>query len=1625
MATAQHTLSWKHLHDDPAALESVYFRWVTPGTSASPVTERAGRIFRRHLELATVRRPGSPSIRVYRPDDAGGLGPAIQIVNDDMPLLVDSVSSMLRRVGVTVTEIVHPVFDVLRDKSGLLRVISPGSGSLVPADGDHTVAESWIHLQLAAESAGPALDEAERRLPALLAAIRRIAADTPVMTRTMEAAAADLEVPATNAETTESAQLLRWLVDGRLTLLGYAYLREAETAAGTDDSDRSGVGAGSRVSEIDSYATTVDSAASASVELAGELGVLYPALAAGIVLPPLESDRPVLRVSNVSLESVLPGIGEGCLISVSDRHGGEHVFIGSFTVSGYHENVLDIPVISRRVAQVLEWAGSGLNSFSGQALLEMLQTYPRAELFTADARGLFESVSAVMDFGLRRQVRLSLRPDERTGAVYCLVYLPRDRYSNEVRSRMGEILRTEFDGVQLDYSARATESELAVVYFTVHRRPDAEPADVSERHRERVQELLLATTRTWSDLVIAEAAGVPDPGPELLKSYIGAFPATYRQEHGPARALADLRRLHHVPPGGIETLLYHNAGAPESEWRFALYVHGAAASLSRVLPILHSLGVEVVEERPYALTLPDGSQRWIYDFGLCVPEPPAALTDSRPGQGVRRHVEDAVTAMWFGRTEIDALNELVLRAGLRDRQISVLRAYAKYLQQAGFSYSFATVSRIMLAQPEIARAFVELFEARFDPDSAAPVAQDRAQAARARLRAGIEAMVSLDADRVLRAFQGLIEATLRTNYYVTDARGATREFLSLKFDPRQITELPKPRPRYEIFVYSPRVEGVHLRFGAVARGGLRWSDRLDDFRTEILGLVKAQAVKNAVIVPVGAKGGFVVKRPPADRAQHSAEAIACYRMFIAGLLDLTDNVDRVSGAVLPPARVRRHDGDDTYLVVAADKGTATFSDIANGVAADYGYWLGDAFASGGSVGYDHKAIAITARGAWESVKRHFAELDLDTAAQDFTVVGVGDMSGDVFGNGMLLSRHIRLVAAFDHRHIFLDPNPDAAASFAERERLFALPRSSWADYNRDLISEGGGVYDRGAKSIPITAAVRDALGLPHDRTSVSPPDLIRSILCAPVDLLWNGGIGTYVRASTETDVEVGDKSNDAVRVDASMVRARVIGEGGNLGVTPRGRVEFCRGGGKMNTDALDNSAGVDCSDHEVNIKILLDTAVAAGELPAGERDSLLAAMTGEVADSVLRDNISQNTRLGISRAHAAPMAAVHRRMLTDLEQRAGLDRELEALPTDSEMGERIAAGTGLTSAELAGLLAHVKLAIKDELLRGRLPDHSVFADVLISYFPQPLRARFGAALGRHPLRREIIATSVVNDLVDNAGISYVFRLSEEMGVSTEDAVRAYTAVAAIFDLPQLWRRIRGASMPTALRDELELETKRTLDRASRWLLSNRPQPIAIGADIARYRDAVRELSPLVPAWRPGAIATEVATRSQLAVERGAPRELAEEVYLLIFRYPLLDIIDVAELAQREAGEVLAAYYALDEHFEIQRLLAAVVGLERTDRWRTLARLAVRDDLYDSLRALTFDVLLTSSPEDTAEDKIAFWESINHARLARARGALTEIFAVGTLDMATLSVAARQVRSMAGGGESVAPSGTEV
>ncbi|WP_123029402.1 NAD-glutamate dehydrogenase [Mycolicibacterium stellerae] len=1537
-----------------------------------------------HYNLGRRRRVGETLVAVYPSDDPGGFGPSIQIVTDYATLLMDSVTVLLHRLGVAYKAIMNPILRVRRSPTGELLDIQPSS----EADNSReAVDEAWIHIQLSSSVDPKAVEEAKRSLPGVLADARQVALDSRALSGTLLGLANELDTDPEGrfpgADRKDVAELLRWLADGHFVLLGYQRCPVQGGQSSVDSSSRLGV-----------------------LRFRDE------------VLPQLTDSDDLLVLAQATIPSFLR-YGAYPYIVVVREHPGhqaiEHRFVGLFTVAAMNANVMEIPLISRRVSEAVAMAQRD-PSHPPQLLLDIIQTIPRSELFALSSRELLDMAMAVVDLGSRRRTLLFLRADQLAHFVSCLVYLPRDRYTTAVRLEMQDILVRELGGESIEYTARVSESPWAVVHFTVRLPEGSRPGsvDVSLRNETRIQDLLTEATRTWGDRLLgAVKTGSIDQ--VKAEHYSMAFPEVYKQAVAPGDAINDIAIIEELQDNSVKLVFSEDGrdGSAQLIW----YLGGRSASLSQLLPMLQSMGVIVLEERPFTVTRPDGLPVWIYQFKISVfsdiPDEPEG--PERDATAVR--FADAVTAIWHGRTEIDRFNELVLRARLTWQQVVILRTYAKYLRQAGFPYSQTHIEGVLNGNPGTARSLVELFEAMFDP--AADPDRKAAQAAAASVAADIDALTSLDTDRVLRGFASMIQATLRTNYFVSRADSArAQNVLSVKLNSQLIDELPLPRPKFEIFVYSPRVEGVHLRFGFVARGGLRWSDRKEDFRTEILGLVKAQAVKNAVIVPVGAKGGFVVKQPPppsgdaaADRDAQRAEGIACYKLFISGLLDLTDNVDQTTGNVVTPTEVVRRDSDDAYLVVAADKGTATFSDIANEVAKSYGFWLGDAFASGGSVGYDHKAMGITAKGAWESVKRHFLEMGVDTQSEDFTVVGIGDMSGDVFGNGMLLSQHIRLVAAFNHMHVFLDPNPDAATSWEERKRMFELPRSTWDDYDKSLISEGGGIYSREQKSIPISPQVRAALGIEDDVEELPPPELLRRILKAPVDLLFNGGIGTYIKAETESDADVGDRANDMIRVNGNQVRAKVIGEGGNLGVTSLGRVEFDLAGGRINTDALDNSAGVDCSDHEVNIKILIDALVSNGKVKPEDRTNLLLSMTDEVGDLVLIDNKDQNDLMGTSRANAASLLPVHARQIKDLESERGLNRELEALPSEKEIRRRTEAGIGLTSPELATLMAHVKLNLKDQVLASDLPDQEVFAARLPSYFPTRLRDEFGAEIRSHQLRREIITTMLVNDLVDTAGISYVYRVMDDVGVGPVDAVRSYVATDAIFRIDEVWRAIRDANVAVNVSDRLTLDLRRQIDRAGRWLLNYRPQPLAVGAEINRFAKKVAELTPRMREWLRGDDRAIVEKEVGQFSAHGASEDLAYKVASGLYQYSLLDIIDIADIVDREPAEVADTYFALMDYLNSDALLTAVSGLPRDDRWHSLARLAIRDDIYGSLRSLCFDVLAVGEVEESGEEKIAEWELINGSRVQRARRTLDEIYQSDERDLATLSVAARQIRSM--------------
>ncbi len=1546
-----------------------------------------------HCRLAQSRPAGDSCVCVYPADDPAGFGPALQVVTDHGSMLMDSVTVLLHRLGVGYDAIMTPVFEVRRSPTGELVSVESKA-----ADASPYVGEAWIYVHLLPFVDQDALDEVARLLPKVLADVQRVATDAAALIGTMGELAAAVDSDAQGhywaPDREDVAALLRWLNNGNFLLLGYQPCPV-----------RDGLVIGDGTSG---------------------LGVLR---ARSGTRPRLTDDDNLLVLAQAAVGSYLRYGAYPYAIAIrenldSDARGGviEHRFVGLFTVAAMNADVLEIPSISRRVREALDLAGSD-PSHPGQLLLDVIQTVPRPELFMLSPERLLAMAKAVVDLGSERRALLFLRADRLQYYVSCLVYVPRDRYTTTVRLQIEDILVREFGGTRLEFTARVSESPWALMHFMV-RLPEqtAAPVDVSEANRVRIQGLLSEAARTWADRLIG-AAETGVVGYAKAEHYASAFSEAYKQVVTPAAAIDDITIIEGLTDDSVKLVFSESDDQGQTgEARLTWFLGGRAASLSQLLPMLQSMGVVVLEERPFTVTRPDGLPVWIYQFRIS-PHPtiPMASTQAERDATAERFA-DAVTAIWQGRVEIDRFNELVMRANLTWQQVVLLRAYAKYLRQANFPYSQSYIESVLNEYPSTARSLVTLFEALFDPAQSAASAGRDAQAAAAAVAADIDALVSLDTDRILRAFASLVQATLRTNYFVTrDGSARSRNVLSLKLNAQLIDELPLPRPKFEIFVYSPRVEGVHLRFGPVARGGLRWSDRRDDFRTEILGLVKAQAVKNAVIVPVGAKGGFVLKRAPlptgdaaTDRDALRDEGVACYQLFISGLLDVTDNVDHATGEVSAPAQVVRRDGDDAYLVVAADKGTATFSDIANDVAKSYGFWLGDAFASGGSVGYDHKAMGITAKGAWEAVKRHFLEMGVDTQTEDFTVIGVGDMSGDVFGNGMLLSKHIKLIAAFDHRHIFLDPSPEPAATWAERRRMFDLPRSSWDDYDKSLISEGGGVFSREQKAIPVSAQVRAALGLenPADGESaeMSPPNLIRAILQAPVDLLFNGGIGTYIKAEAESDADVGDRANDPVRVNGNQVRAKVIGEGGNLGVTARGRVEFDLSGGRINTDALDNSAGVDCSDHEVNIKILIDSLVTAGKVKADERTQLLESMTDEVAQLVLADNEDQNDLMGTSRANAVSMFPVHADQIRYLAER-GLNRELEVLPSEKEIQRRTDIGIGLTSPELATLMAHVKLALKEELLATELPDQDVFASRLPLYFPTPLRERFTPEIRSHQLRREIVSTMLINDLVDTAGITYAFRIADDVGVSSIDAVRTYVATDAIFGVGHMWRRIRAANLPVGLSDRLTLDTCRLIDRAGRWLLNYRPQPLAVGAEINRFAAKVKAMTPRMGEWLRGDDKAIVEQEAAEFAAQGAPQDLAYRVAVGLYRYSLLDIIDIADINDIDPAEVADTYFALMDRLGTDGLLTAVSQLPRNDRWHALARLAIRDDIYASLRSLCFDVLAVGEPDESGEEKIAEWEHTSASRVERASRTLDELRESGQMDLATLSVAARQIRRM--------------
>ena len=1303
-----------------------------------------------HFNFARERAPGTPKVRVYNPrfEDHGwqSTHTAVEIVTDDMPFLIDSVSMELNRRGFGVHLIIHPVLGVRRGDDGELLEILPQPPTDKPEPG--VLAESVIHAEVARQTDPAKLHELELHLERVIAEVRAAVEDWAAMRSQALDVAADLRsapLPASGEDVEETVAFLEWLEAHNFTFLGY---REY------DADGPQGPGLGILRGPLEGE----DAGPSPAPRL--------------LTLTKANSRATVHRPSYLDYVGVKRFDADGNVI-------GERRFLGLYTHTAYRASPTEIPILRRRIATVLERAGFPHGSHNEKALLEILDTYPRDELFQISTDELFDVAMGILHLGERQRLRLFARRDPFGRFFSMLVFVPRDRFNTENRRRIEAILRNATSAASIDYTTRVSESVLVRLHFVAY----VEPGLMPDFDAREVEMMLVAATRSWADDLqeaLVEDLG-EEHGGELFRRYADAFPAAYRADWVARSALADIVHIEELPKHeGLGISLYRPLEAGPRMLRAKLFRAGRALTLSDVLPLFENMGVEVADERPYPIVPSGADGVWIYDFGLTYPG--AGDLDA---DGVRDSFQDAFVRAWRGEVENDSYNRLVLGAALTWREITVLRAIGKYLRQARITFSDRYVEQSLVAHPEIARLMVALFQARFDPRR---TDREDAEEVAARIEKAIDEVESLEEDQILRMFLDVIRAMLRTNYFHTGP-SEHAPHLSFKLDPSELRWLPQPRPRFEIFVYSPRTEGVHLRGGPVARGGIRWSDRREDFRTEVLGLMKAQMVKNAVIVPVGAKGGFVVKQPPARRDDLPEEVVACYQTFIRGLLDLTDDID--GGEVVPHPGIVRYDGDDPTWWWPPTRARPRFSDIANGIALEEGFWLGDAFASGGSTGYDHKKMGITARGAWESVKRHFRELGRDIQSEDFTVVGIGDMSGDVFGNGMLLSRHIRLVGAFNHRHVFIDPDPDPERSFEERERLFERPGSSWADYDPEAISAGGGVYERTAKSIPLSEEARTALGIEDE--ALKPNELIQALLRAPVDLLWNGGIGTYVKASSESHADAGDKANDAVRVNGSELRAQVVGEGGNLGVTQAGRVEYALAGGRVNTDAIDNSGGVDCSDREVNIKILLDAVVESGDLTEKQRNSLLVEMTDDVAALVLQDNYEQAETLSLAEANASSMFDVHERFLRFLETRRNLNRELEALPSDEAMAERKRDHGGLMRPELAVLLAYSKIDLYDALLDSDVPEDPYLSAELERYFPPPIPERFGEQMRAHRLGRQIVATQVVNNVLHGGGTTFAFRLHEETGAPASQIARAYASHARSSRCGRCGRRSRRST----------------------------------------------------------------------------------------------------------------------------------------------------------------------------------------------------------------------------------------
>ena len=1529
----------------------------------------------------------SAVIRVFNPEVAKdgwqSSHTIVEIIAKDMPFLVDSVRMAMTRENIASHLLLHSPLKIQRDKNAKISGLSN-----LKAEQESTSTKAVFFIEIDRQTDLSVIESFKKELESVLVDVSVAVEDWQPIRKKLIAVSKDLPKRHHNKNTgeiSEAAEFLNWLVKDNFTLMGY---REYELSPVQGDYELKG--------KMDTSLGLMKNSTEEHSRLLSELPEVARQEARSsnlVILTKTNSLSRVHRPAYIDYVGIKRFDDKGNVI-------GEDRFIGLFSSNFYNNSASDVPVLKSKINRIMEMCDFAKGTHAYKAVLNILETYPRDELVQARESELLEVATGVLQVQERDMCRLFVRKDAYGRFFSCMVYVPRERYNTALRRETQDILGDAFNSDdKVEFTTYFSESTLARTHYTVRVTDNNIEYNVKD-----IENNLIEAARTWEDKLqsaLLESAGEAR-GNELNRKYCNAFARSYKDEVLPSAAVVDIEKLEMLnDENKLEMLFYRPQEEANSNIvRLSLFHKDEPIHLSDVMPMLENFGLRVVGETPYSVKTSDGRINWIMDFSMLIDSKGMADFDK-----VSARFRSALTNVWGNRLENDGFNRLVLMGGLTGREASILRAYAKYMRQIGVTFSQMYIESTFANYPNIAAQIVNLFAKKFSIK--APASAKTLEKLITQVYLELENVANLDDDRIIRLYVDMIVATLRTNYYQKDAEGQFKSYVSFKIQPSLIPDVPLPLPAFEIFVYSPRVEGVHLRYGKVARGGLRWSDRREDFRTEVLGLVKAQQVKNTVIVPVGSKGGFVCKQLPSEREAFIKEGQECYKIFIRGLLDITDNIER--GEVVPAKDVVRHDEDDAYLVVAADKGTATFSDIANGIANEYNFWLGDAFASGGSVGYDHKKMGITAKGAWESVKRHFREMDIDCQTTDFTVVAIGDMAGDVFGNGMLLSKHIRLQVAFNHMHIFVDPNPDAATSYPERERLFNMPRSSWEDYNKDLISAGGGVFSRAAKSITLSPEMKKMLGT--KKASMTPSELMKASLMMDFDLLWNGGIGTYIKNSKETDADVGDRANDALRINGKDLGAKIIGEGGNLGATQLGRIEFAAKGGRVNTDFIDNVGGVACSDNEVNIKILLNGLVAEGDLTRKQRDELLYSMTDEVSELVLKDCYRQTHTISITQSKGTSTLKEKVRFIHALEKEGKLNRAIEFIPSDEELAERAAAGKDLTRPELSVLVSYAKMVLKESLVSDEITENPYYRQLLVKSFPRPLREKFNDAMNNHPLRKEIIATKLANSIVNDMGLNFMVRMHEETGANEAEIATCYSIASEIFEMRDTWSSISALDnkIPAAVQTEMLYQLRRTVRRATRWFLRHRNKSQTIEQGIEFFAPTFKDLSNNLNTYMIEKENDRIVVEANKLVESGVPADIAKRIVSLSSLFSVMDLAEVINSSGRSISMVSNTYFKLGARMGLHWFLEQITKQPVANHWQALARSSYREELDWQQRTLAEVVLNSFEGDDTDVDsQIDQWMDSQELLLQRWKQMLAEFKTSQSHDFAKFSVALREL-----------------